>query len=222
MKAFLPSLVGVILVLSVVGCGGTKKTPAQIQAEKKVEQAIKTVPDWFLNPPTDANFIYGVGTNDSKDLQMAKDGAEHAARVAIARSTEAKISALFKSFMEQTGSADDEELLRMNTSVSKSVANEVISGTRLRKQEILNENGRFRVYVLLEMPLGEAAARLRDRIREQNNAYTRFRASQGFQELEQEIEAFEKWKREQGAGVPPPVPSLSNAAEDRSAPSPTK
>jgi len=205
-----------LLVLSVVGCGGAKKSPQQVSDERKVDQALSQIPDWYMNPPTDANFMYGTGTNDSRDLQMAKDGAEHAARVSIANATEAKVSALFKSFMEQTGAAEDEELLRMNTNVSKSVANEVIAGTRVSKQAVMNENGRFRVYVLLEMPLGEAGYRLRDRLRAQQNAYTRFRASQGFQELEQEVAAFEKWKKEQGTGTPPAVPSLGNAASDGS------
>ena len=89
------STVAVLLASLLIwgGCGGSKNV---LQAQ--VGEAISKVPDWYLNPPNDPNFIYGTGTNDSRDLQMARNAAEHAARVQITRNTEAKVSALFKSF----------------------------------------------------------------------------------------------------------------------------
>jgi len=37
-----------------------------------------------------------------------------------------------------------------------------------------------------------------DAIKKQEHIYTRFRASQGFQELEDEVEKYEEYKKEQG------------------------
>ena len=36
-----------------------------------------------------------------------------------------------------------------------------------------------------------------DAVKKQQNMYTRFRASQGFQELEEEVEKYDQFKKEQ-------------------------
>ena len=195
---------GLTGLLIAAGCGSKSLGERKIEQDtERVDRAISNVPDWFLEPPTDPNYVYGTGTNDSRDLQMAKSAAAGLARTQIAFDTEAKVSALFKTFMEQVGAGQDEELLRQNTQVSKIVASEIISGTRPSKQAVINEEGRFRVYVLIEMPLGDANLALRNRIRANNALYTRFLASQAFQELEADAAALEEFKKEQTPGTIP-------------------
>lgn len=188
-------LVGPILS----GCGGAK-TPQAAQQEA-VENTMEGIPAWFPSPPTDAEHLYGTGTGESGDMQFAVNKAEQAARVQITTNIEAKVSSLFKSFAEETGAGQDAEFISMSSSVSKTVASEVISGTRIRDQKIVPEAGRYRAYVLMEMPIGEAQARLQAQIKANQRMYTQFRASQGYQELEQEVEKFEDFKKEQEAGA---------------------
>jgi hypothetical protein len=54
---------------------------------------------------------------------------------------------------------------------------------------------------MMEMPIGEANARFVDKIKSQQRLYTRFRASEAFEELDAMVEEYEQWKKEQAAGM---------------------
>ena len=131
-------------------------------------------------------------------MQMAINSAKEGGRVEIARQLETKINSMFKRFREEVGADEDTEFLTQTTDVSKSVTSKVLSGSRAAKTKSVKEDMVFRAYVLVEMPIGAANAALMDAIKKQEHMYTRFRASQGFQELEDEVEKYEEYKKEQG------------------------
>jgi hypothetical protein len=64
------------------------------------------------------------------------------------------------------------------------------------KRDYRKEGIHYRVYVLIEMPIGEANTALMAKIKANNNVYTRFRASEAFKELEEEVEKYERLKKE--------------------------
>ena len=208
-KLFTKSLMIVVLGLVVLwaGCGGSGKDvgPAETTAVGQdtggggsEEQAGIAVPAWFIDAPEDPNYLYATATGKSRDLQLAIDNAKAAGRLDIAGQMGTKVSGLFKRFREEIGAEEDAELLAMTTAVSKEVVSEVIQGCRTAKQAIQKEGISYRAYVLMEMPIGEANAALMSKIKESKNMYTRFRASQGFKELEDEVEKYEEWKKGQG------------------------
>ena len=49
----------------------------------------------------------------------------------------------------------------------------------------------------MELPIEPANTVLLDAVKKQENMYPRFRASSGFQELEEEVENYDLFKREQ-------------------------
>jgi len=61
----------------------------------------------------------------------------------------------------------------------------------------------FRAYALMELPIGVMNSALVDKVKENQNMYTRFRASQAFQELEEESQKYEQFKKEQSQGTAP-------------------
>ena len=156
------------------------------------------LPEWFSTPPEDPNYLYATATATSRDMQMAINSAKEGGRVEIARQLETKINSMFKRFREEVGAGEDTEFLTQTTDVSKSVTSKVLSGSRAAKTKSVKEDMVFRAYVLVEMPIGAANAALMDAIKKQEHMYTRFRASQGFQELEDEVEKYEEYKKEQG------------------------
>lgn len=191
----MPLSIAMAVSLIALGCGGKPSLP------EIARDTVEELPDWYQSPPSDAEHLYGMGTGESQDMQMSINKAEQNARVQITQNIESKVSALFKQFSEETGVGAEAEYIAMATNVSKTVASEIIGGTRIKDQKIVPENGRYRAYVLMEMPIGEAAARLQSQIQANQRVYTRFRASQGYQELTEEVEAFEKFKKEQAAGA---------------------
>ncbi len=182
-------LAACLSLLAVFSCGSHKKPAATVP---KID-----APDWYTHPERDNDRLIGVATATSRDLQTAVDKAKQDSRVDIARQLDVRVAGLSKRFVEDTGLDADAELLGMFTQVSKTVVSDSLNGTRLTKQKLDREGGTYRAYVEMEMPIGEANARFLDKIRSQERLHTRVRASEAFQELDREVDAYEEWKRKQ-------------------------
>ncbi len=182
-----------VLVLLIIGCASSGVT--------KVGDI--ELPDWYLNPPKDANYIFGKATSTSQDLQLAIDKAKQEARLDIAENLESHIMALIKKFDEEVGGAEDSELLTQFTKVSKNVVDQTLVGSRENKTKVKKEGKGYRAFVLMEFPVGKAREELLKQLysSENNQLYTRFRASQSFQDLKEEIDSLRKYKKEQEEGV---------------------
>ena len=161
------------------------------------------IPDWYLNPPTDADYLYGKATATSQDLQLAIDKAKQGARLDIAENLESHIMGLIKKFDEEVGGVEEGELLTQFTQVSKNVVDQTLVGSRENRTKVKEEGRGFRAFVLMELPIGKAREELLKQLSsgENENLYTRFRASQSFQELKEEIEALRKYKQEEAQGL---------------------
>jgi hypothetical protein len=182
-------LVALIIVALIIGCASSGVT--------KVGEI--EIPDWYLNPPVDQNYIYGKSTNTSADLQLAIDKAKQGARLDIAENLESHIMGLVKKFDEEVGGGEEAEYLTQFTQVSKNVVDQTLVGSRENKTKVKQEGKLFRAFVLMELPIGKAREELLKQLSagENENLYTRFRASQSFQDLKEEIENLREYKRQE-------------------------
>jgi hypothetical protein len=181
----------VLLAIAVLssGCGGKTASTGNSLG----------LPEWFQAVPEDPGYIFAVATSTSRDLGMSVNKAKQQARVDIAQQMETKVKSMIKQFNEEVGLGEEAEFLSQTTEVSKSVTSKVLNGSKAKKVETVKEGEIiYRSYVLMEMPIGPANAALMEAIKKQQNMYTRFRASQGFQELEGEIDKYDQFKKEQG------------------------
>ena len=197
MRKFVGVLLVVLLLSSIalcIGCGKKKVEPVVI-----VEPENPLAPGWYLDLPIDPNYFYAVAESKSRTLQFAADKAKNLARVELGNQFQVKIAALFKQFREEVGSPEDAEYLEQATAVSKAVVSEVLNGAKLLKQDVRQDDaGLNQVFVLMELAVGEANAALMAKVKANNNLYTRFRASKGFQELDKEVKEYEEWKEKEG------------------------
>lgn len=187
MKKFYLLFAVIIAALYVVGCGGSQPLPQTDTGE---------VPEWYTNVPSDPNYLYAVNTSTSRDMQLAVDKAMQAARTELGRQVEVKINALQKRFQEETGIGDDAQLLDQFTQASKTVVSTSLSGSKEKQKKIVKDGNNWRAYVLVEYPLGAAQEALREQIKKNEQLYTRFRASQTYKELDEEVQKYEQSKKE--------------------------
>ncbi len=181
-------LVAVIIsAMYVVGCGGSQPLPQTDTGD---------VPEWYSNVPVDPNYLYSVNTSTSRDMQLAVDKALQAARTELGRQVEVKVNALQKRFQEETGIGDDAQLLDQFTQASKTVVSTSLSGSKEKQKKIVKDGNNWRAYVLVEYPLGAAQEALREQIKKNEQLYTRFRASQTYKELDDEVQKYEQSKKE--------------------------
>jgi len=185
-----------LTLVLLIGCGGSKKTVTLTPGPTK--ETMENIPKWYMEPPTDPNFIFATGTATSRDMQLARDKAADQARMGIAKTIETKFNGLSKRFQEEVGTGEDAQYLDMFTQATKAVVSTVLSGTTIDKADMKPEAGVFRAYVLMKMPIGASSDALLNRIKQQEQLYTRFRATQVFDELNEESEKFQQWKDGEG------------------------
>ncbi|MEX2088722.1 MAG: hypothetical protein WEB62_03085, partial [Bacteroidota bacterium] len=113
------------------------------------------------------------------------------------RQVEVKINGLQKRFTEETGTADNSQLLDMFTQAGKTIVSTALTGSRVAKQTTLKDGNNWRAYVLVEYPIGAANQALMQQLKNNEQMYTRFRASQVYKELDDEVQKYEEWKKDQ-------------------------
>ena len=177
-----------LTALLIAGCGGSKGMQGASEGD---------IPDWYNNHPQDPNYFYAANTATSQDLQLAVDKATTAGRTEIGRMVETKVSDLQKKFDEETGVGKDAQLLQQFTEAGKTVVSTSLSGSQIAKQKQFKDGDIWRAYVLVQYPVGAANEALQQQIKNNEQMYTRFRASQTFKDLDDEVQKYEQWKKDQ-------------------------
>jgi hypothetical protein len=198
MKKLMVLMVATMFV-GMMGCGGSRGTQSASTGD---------IPDWFTNIPQDPNFLYSANTQASQDLQLAIDKAVTGARSEIGRQLEVKLEGLQKKFTEETGTGNDAQLLQMFTQAEKTVVSTTLNGSRVKYQKQVKDGELWRSYVLVEYPIGAANSALMQQLKNNEQMYTRFRASESFKELQDEVDKYDKYKQgqEQPQTAPPTPP----------------
>ena len=155
------------------------------------------IPEWFFTLPEDPNYVFAAKTATSQDMQLAIDKATTDARAEIGRTIELKLEGLQKSFDEEVGVRENATLLSQYTQATKTVVSTSLSGSKVKDKEFFKDGEIWRSYVLVEYPIGEANDAFVKQIKKQEELYTRFRSSETFKELEDEVTKYEEWKEKQ-------------------------
>jgi hypothetical protein len=170
--------------LMLSSCGGKKTTAPSNDAN---------LPDFILNPPKQVGFIFGVGIAEQQSVQLAMETADLRAKKEIAKVISQKVSNLMKDFMGQAGLGTEAEVTEFTQSITKSVTDVELVGCIIEKRE--NKEGKM--YSLAKLPLD---ASFRDQMKNMINGsltskealLSEFRAKQGFEELDKELQKLEQ------------------------------
>jgi hypothetical protein len=178
-------LFGLLLLgVALVGCGG----------DEKIDEQPDNVPDWYLNTPDDPNYLYAANSATSQKMQVAIDKAVNGGRADLASSLETKIESMTKSFTEEVG----DELRQQYTEAQKAITSKVLRGTSPKEKKVYQQdNGTWRAFVLMELPVGKAAQEFMSKLNNRNEEmYTRFRSSQAFKEMKKAVDDYEEEQKQ--------------------------
>ena len=173
----------------IIGCGGSQSLQSAGTGD---------IPDWYTKVPQDSIYLLSPNSQASQDMQLAVDKAMAGGRADIGRQLEVKIEGLQKRFTEETGTGNDAQLLQMFTEAEKTVISTTLNGSKAKKQKIVKDGDLWRAYVLVEYPIGAANEALLQQIKNNEQMYTRFRATETYKELQDEVDKYDKFKQEQG------------------------
>jgi hypothetical protein len=178
-------LIPVVAVLT--ACGTTRDAyerradDVRERQEKQVAKAIDQAPKWMSNPPISNSAVYEAGSAVSADWSMAdiKAKADAYGKICMtAGGTASQQTKIYRADTETTSTEFSEMALRTNC---KSVD---LTGVEVRDVKHIAEGTRFRTYVLVALPTGDAnilrKAKETARLRE----ITAGRSAEAFKELQ--------------------------------------
>ena len=180
-----------LLSALMIGIAGCSSTP---EAEKAKAQ--RPLFDDFQKMSTkilESGGIAVVGLGESKSLELALNKAKTRGRVELAQLLETKIEALQKDFVEETGLANDAQILAQFSSTAQAITSQQIKGSVAKelKYEILK--GTVTAYALMELD----PKLIMNQLEKEKELYTRFRATKAFENLDAEIKEYEAYKKAQ-------------------------
>jgi len=155
MKKFL-MLAPLVAVLAACGTTDVYQKRADNERERQeryVERAIDQAPKWFKEPPLSNSAVFESGTAVSADWSMADIKAKAAAYGKICMAAGGTASQNTKIYRADNDSASSEfSEMALRTSC-KSVD---LTGVEVKEIKHIGEGGRFRTYVLVALPTGDA------------------------------------------------------------------
>ena len=158
---------------------------SQIDREAQVNKSITQAPEWMAKLPVSNNAVYANGSAVSTDMSMADYKAKLFAFGKICMAAGGKVDQQSKIFMQDTAVASTEVSELAIRSMCPSVD---ITGTEIREVKRIAEGGRFRTYVLLALPTGDANAlqKRKDQLKLNEGAVQR--GKEAFKELDRNAE----------------------------------
>ena len=176
------------LVMAVTACGTFSSDPYEKRAERErerqeqyVERALDKSPKWMTELPQSKSAVYQNGTAVSRDLGMAVNKAKTMAFGKICMAAGGQVSQQSKIFILDSDTASTEHSELAIRSVCPSVD---ISGVEVVDTRTVSEGSRFRSYVLVALPTGEANAIQTRRDQQAQRRLAETRSREAFRELD--------------------------------------
>ncbi len=176
----------VLLIMTVLAIACVMVVGCKSNDPKKMN-----IPSWVLVPPEGGISASGSAKIGPAGLSLAKIEATAIARDEIARSLNVKVKNMIKNFTETTGVGDDTTVDKVFTNVSKQLAKFDLSGSVVKKAEVIDET----IYILVAVQpeiVAQVANSMKkgdvSRVRNKKALWQKFQVKKGHEELEKEIE----------------------------------
>ena len=146
---------------------------------------VSDIPDFYLNPPTAEDAIYGVGDANMSSLSMSRTSALGRARDDIARQVEVLVKNALTDYAQQAGAGRTEQTINFTETVSRQLVEVTLRG--LRTVEVaLGKDGT--VYALVEYSVSNFKTEAEGAFqRNEDAAFAEFKAAQALEQLDYEL-----------------------------------
>jgi hypothetical protein len=137
--------VAIVLIAAVMGCasgGGANQRAGN-----------SDVPDWYLVPPEDPGYLYGIGSAKMENMDRSQRAAEHRARNSLAFQLTAYVKAMEVDYGKSAGTTSDKAAADLFENIDRQLAAAALSGASVSKRYIAKDG---RQYALITYPKNSA------------------------------------------------------------------
>ena len=180
-------LVPIVAILT--ACGTTRDAyerradAERERQEKYVERTIDKAPKWMIETPISNSAVFAAGTSASGDYSMAMQKAKADAYGKICMSAGGTASQRTKVYKADTATSSSE----MSEMILRTSCQEVdLTGVEVKEKKIISEGTRYRAYVLVALPTGDANILRKAKEQAKLNEQIAKRAPEAFKELDKE------------------------------------
>jgi hypothetical protein len=177
------------VALCIAACSASPSKSEKV-AECVFPGSDKVAPLWVCDAPVEGMAVGAVGAASKSDAGVGfmKQMAATDARVQLAQNMRVHVQNMIKQYVETTGAASKETVDRVNTSVTKQITDQTLTGTRIFRS-IVAPDGTMYVLVGLDdaaaQKLTESA--VKTSMGNDQAAWQQFRAQKGQDELAADI-----------------------------------
>lgn len=140
----------------------TVATPAKLTSPPSID-----LPPWYVKAPASTQeFLYIAGTGISNDLTMSRQKALLDAQTMLASKLNGLIDAVIRQQRKDTGGDMSTDFT--SASIRKRILDTSLTGWYLEDTKILAEDKKYRTFVLIRYPLGDANKLLKQRERQED------------------------------------------------------
>jgi len=193
-RLFLFTLLAVLSFSLITACGGGGKAAVKDSSIEVIEDPFQDLTDLTSDIITGGGLAaVGQGTSERQDL--AKKKAVTDAQGQLAEILEAKVNKMKKSFQEEIGTGSDTEINEAFTDVVKVLSKTTLRGAITKKTKFMKDKdtGLFTAAVVVAVEPNTINMSLFDEMQKsQPKLYERFRASQAYKELEDEMKNYDE------------------------------
>jgi hypothetical protein len=178
---------GLILLISLfvlvsLGCAGGSKT-----VEKKTTPTGEVqYPEWWRTQPN-PEYVYSYGTATRVTDSASRIAARADAMQQAAEYVKVAVQGMMKDFVQESG-AENTEVLQVTSNVVRVVTDTELQGAQITKEKSEIVDGRVKTYIQLAIPKSAVDKKLVNAIRSDEALYNQFKASQAFQELDEQVQ----------------------------------
>lgn len=177
-------LIPVIAILAACGTTdqyGKRADMERERQEKYVERVIDKAPKWMLETPISNSAVFAAGTSASGDYSFALQKAKADAYGKICMAAGGTASQRTKVYKADTATASSE----MSEMVLRTSCKEVdLTGVEVKEKKMIQEGSRYRAYVLVALPTGDANILRKAKEQRKIEELTARRAPEAFKELD--------------------------------------
>jgi LPP20 lipoprotein len=147
----------------------------------------RQIPDFYRNPPTAADTIYGVGEAKMSTLSLSRTTALSRARDDVARQIQVSVKNALTDYAQQSGAGTDQQAISFVENVSRQVADVSLSGCRTKKVAVGDDGT---VYALVSYPVSALNQTAQTQFSQNEaSAFAEFKADEALKQMDQELKS---------------------------------